>query len=74
MENNPDQYEPGIDQNQGVVGTMARNQQQGDAVTEGTQVPDLDPNRATNQAENGAVDPDTDAIGERNYVNDEGVD
>lgn len=78
MENEPTDYEPGIDQNQGVVGTMARNQQHGDTELEGTQEPNLDPNLITNDAGNAAEDDkgvsDTDTIGEREYVSDEGMD
>jgi hypothetical protein len=78
METKPNEYEPGIDQNQGVVGPMARNQQHGDTEAEGTQAPDLDPNLVMNQAreegENGSVEGAPDAIGEQEFVNDEGVD
>ena len=78
MENKPNEYEPGIDQNQGVVGTMARNQQHGDTEAEGTQQANLDPNLVTNQDTTGAgedaTEPETDNLGERPYVNDEGVD
>ena len=78
MENNDDTYDPGTDQNQGVVGTMARNQQHEDAESDATQVPQLDPNLATgaveNTTENEPDSPKTDELGERKYVNDEGVD
>ncbi|WP_375446341.1 hypothetical protein [uncultured Fibrella sp.] len=78
MESEPTNYEPGIDQNQGVVGTMARNQQHDDTETEGTQEPELDPNlvinKAENPAENSEKKPTADTIGEQEYVNDEGVD
>ena len=77
MENDPTKYEPGTDQNQGVVGTMARNQQQGDTEQEATQMPDLDPNVVTNQDENeignGSEEPVTDEMGERKFINDEGI-
>lgn len=74
METNPNDYEPGIDQNQGVAGTMARNQQHGDTEEAGTQVPDLDPNLVTNQAGNDNADGGTDTLGEQEFVNDEGID
>ena len=78
MENNPDEYEPGIDQNQGVAGTMARNQQQDDTGAEGTLVPGLDPNLVTNQAEkepeNGGETTGTGPIGAHSFVKDEGLD
>jgi len=78
MDTKPNEYEPGIDQNQGVVGTMARNQQHGDTEAEGTQQADLDPNLVTNEAQTDVdgegTEPDTDGLGERKYVNDEGVD
>lgn len=78
METNPSEYEPGIDQNQGVAGTMARNEQHGDTEPEGTQLAGLDPNLATNQAEGTSEEAEaevaTDRMGERKYVNDEGMD
>ena len=78
MENNADDYNPGTDQNQGVVGIMARNQEQQDAESDATQVPQLDPNLAVGAVEDIAGStvgsPKTDEPGERNYVNDEGVD
>lgn len=78
MENKPNEYEPGIDQNQGVVGTMARHEQHGDTEPEGTQLTELDPNLVTNQVSTGAEDeedePSTDTMGERKYISDEGVD
>lgn len=77
METNKDDYEAGVDQNQGVVGTMARNQQHGDTEAEGTQAPDLDPNRVTDQSadapEKQVSAPETDTIGEQPYINDETV-
>ncbi len=51
MESQEDTYQPGVDQNQGVVGEMARNEQAGtlDPVTIGvSQEPQLDPNAFTN--------------------------
>ena len=78
METESTNYDPGIDQNQGVVGTMARNQQHGDTEIEGTQEPELDPNLMTSEAssteENGEDDSDAATIGEQEYVNDEGID
>ncbi|MBO0948730.1 hypothetical protein [Fibrella forsythiae] len=78
MENEPMDYEPGEDQNQGVVGTMARNQQHGDTEKEGTQEAGLDPNLVTNghdeTAENESGQPTTDRIGEQEFVTDQGVD
>ena len=77
MENDPNKYEPGTDQNQGVVGTMARNQQQSETEPENAQMPDLDPNVVTNQDENGpkneGAESTTDELGERKFINDEGV-
>ncbi len=78
MENNTEDYNPGTDQNQGVVGTMARNQQHEDTESDATQVPQLDPNlvmgATESVSENTADSPNTEEIGEQNYVNDEGVD
>lgn len=74
MTNEPNEYEPGIDQNQGVVGTMARNQQHGDTETEGTQAADLDPNLVTNQPTDSLAETDADTIGEQEYIDDQGVD
>ena len=74
METNPNEYDPGTDQNQGVVGTMARNQQE-DPEEDATQVPRLDPNQAIDTADTSAAnDPDspaTDTMGERRWVGDE---
>lgn len=69
-------YEAGTDQNQGVVGTMARNQEHDDTELVGSRMPRLDPNIVTDQSGgtlNGedAVE-DTDNMGERQYINDEG--
>lgn len=78
METPSTKYEPGIDQNQGVVGTMARNQQHGDTELEGTQGTEMDPNLVVNQADNDLAndgnEPATNTIGEQEYVNDEGED
>ena len=77
METNPEEYEAGIDQNQGVVGTMARNEQHGNTETSGTQVPQLDPNEVTDQDKdmtNSIPDQTTDTLGEQKYVVDEGND
>ncbi len=74
METNPNEYEPGIDQNQGVTGTMARNQQHGNTEEAGTQLPELDPNLVTNEGENNNAAEGTDTLGERKFVNDEGID
>ncbi len=51
MESQEDNYQPGVDQNQGIVGEMARNEQSGtlDPATVGvSQEPQLDPNAVTN--------------------------
>lgn len=78
METDSTDYEAGNDQNQGVVGTMARNQQHGDSEIEGTQEPGFDPNLVTNKPsgspEDESLDTTTDGIGEQKYVNDEGID
>ncbi len=77
MENNDENYDPGTDQNQGVVGTMARNQEHQDAESDATQVPQLDPNLAVGAVEgtteSAGGNLNTDDLGERKYVNDEGV-
>ncbi|MEZ0542771.1 hypothetical protein [Fibrella arboris] len=70
METNPNEYEAGVDQNQGVVGTMARNQQQDETAAERTEVPQLDPNLMTSQSENDEAIPDATAIGEQTYLDD----
>jgi hypothetical protein len=45
-----DDYKPGLDQNQGVVGTMARNEQpEEDTELVGSRVPRMDPNIVTNE-------------------------
>ncbi|MEZ0611284.1 hypothetical protein ACAW74_22425 [Fibrella sp. WM1] len=68
-------YEAGTDQNQGVVGTMARNQQHEDTELVGSRVGRLDPNNVTDQSGGTVNDEDaveeTDEMGEREYVNDE---
>jgi hypothetical protein len=75
MENKPENYDAGVDQNQGVVGTMARNQERPDATDSNDRVSRLDPNVVTGQTvdqpndENAAEANDT--MGERTYVNDE---
>lgn len=70
-------YEAGTDQNQGVVGTMARNQAHEDTELVGSRVPRLDPNIVTDQSGGPLNDEDaveaTDTLGERQYVNDEAV-
>lgn len=70
-------YEAGIDQNQGVVGTMARNQQHEDTELVGSRVERLDPNIVTDQSGGTVNDDDaveeTDEMGERDYVNDAAV-
>ena len=43
-------YEPDEDQNQGIVGTMARNSQPTDTELVGTRMPRLNPNIVTNQS------------------------
>ncbi|MBO0935249.1 hypothetical protein J2I47_01685 [Fibrella sp. HMF5335] len=75
MENKPDNYDAGIDQNQGVVGTMARNQERSDATDSDDRVSRLDPNVVTGQT---APQPDdenaaeaNDDMGERTYMSDE---
>ena len=75
MENKPDNYDAGIDQNQGVVGTMARNQERADATDSNDRQSRLDPNVVTGQTgtlpddENAAET--NDDMGERPYINDE---
>lgn len=70
-------YEAGVDQNQGVVGTMARNQRHDDTELVGSRVGRLDPNNVTDQSGGTVNDDDaveeTDSMGEREYVNDEEV-
>ena len=51
MESQTNDYQPGTDQNQGILGEMARNEQTGtlDPATAGvSQEPRLDPNAVTN--------------------------
>lgn len=59
-------YEPGIDQNQGVVGTMARHNENDPNDTElvSTRVPRMDPNIVTNQSGAAMEDGDDEAIDE----------
>jgi hypothetical protein len=72
MENIPNEYDAGTDQNQGIVGTMARNEQHGDTDAEGTQLPEFDPNLATQEGETDPENTDPADIGEQKFVNDEG--
>ncbi len=75
MENKPDNYDAGIDQNQGVVGTMARNQERADATGSNDRESRLDPNVVMSQT--GALPDDENAaemnddMGERTYISDE---
>ena len=75
MENKPDNYDAGVDQNQGVVGTMARNQESADATDSNDRESRFDPNVVTSQT--GALPADenaaeaNDTMGERTYINDE---
>ncbi len=75
MENKPDNYDAGVDQNQGVVGTMARNQERADATDSNDRESRMDPNVVTSQTdalpddENAAKT--NDAMGERTCINDE---
>lgn len=75
MENKPDNYDPGIDQNQGVVGTMARNQERSDATDSDDRVSRLDPNVVTDQnhaqPDDEAAAETNDNMGERAYIQDE---
>lgn len=51
MESQEDTYQPGVDQNQGIVGELARNEQTGTldpAMTGVAQEPQFDPNATTN--------------------------
>jgi hypothetical protein len=52
-------YEAGLDQNQGVVGTMARNQQHEDTELVGSRVPRMDPNVVTEQGDETPTDEET---------------
>ena len=77
MENKPEQYDAGIDQNQGVVGTMARNQERADATDSNDRESGFDPNAVTDQSN---VDPDDKEAAEVNGhrsehppINDEGA-
>ncbi|MBO0932642.1 hypothetical protein [Fibrella aquatilis] len=75
MENKPDNYDAGIDQNQGVVGTMARNQERPNDADSNDRVSRLDPNVVTAQTDELPNDENAaemnDNMGERTYVNDE---
>ena len=75
MENKPDNYDAGLDQNQGVVGTMARNQERPDATDSNDRQSRLDPNVVTGQTDTQPNDENavelTDNMGERTYVSDE---
>ena len=68
---NPKQttYEPDEDQNQGVVGTMARNSESNDSELVSTRLPRLDPNIMTNQS--GAAIEDDDEEVSKEEVTDE---
>ena len=76
MKNKPDNYDAGADQNQGVVGTMARNQERADATDSNDRESRLDPNVVTAQTGSPPDDENAaevnDDMGERTYVNDEG--
>lgn len=61
METQNENYEPGLDQNQGVVGTMARHEQPDDTELIGSRLPRLDPNIMTNQS-GAAMDDDADLL------------
>lgn len=75
MENKPDDYDAGIDQNQGVVGTMARNQERPDTTDSNDRQSRLDPNVVTGQTDARPDDENAaqvnDDMGERTYVSDE---
>lgn len=60
MEPQPEPYHPGIDQNQGVVGQMAWNQEQNAP----DEVAQLDPNEVIQQAEQSTGDDNSDPADE----------
>lgn len=70
MNPNQTKYEPDEDQNQGVVGTMARNNESNDSELVSTRLPRLDPNIMTNQS-GAAIEDDDEEISDEDATEED---